>query len=175
MSDNLSFREKRLKELELRRKERQGDHGPSYRLTIPSNLQEYLDKHDLSARWVNDDDRGRIYDKTERDTWDFLTTSEVAADPRNIAGERIARRVGTKDDGSALFTYLCVKPKKWFDEDARRRARPHEEMMAEIRNRPLKTAAESDLSDDEEHAYIPREVKNRAKGIKRASSFDNED
>lgn len=168
MSENLSFREKRQQELESRRRERTGEEGPSYHLTIPGNLQDYLDKHDLAARWINDDDKGRIYNKTERDTWDFLTTQEVTPDPRNVSGERIARRVGTKDDGSALFTYLCVKPKKWFDEDAQRRARPHEEMMAEIRNRPLKTAAESDLSDDEEHAYIPKEVKSRAKGIRRA-------
>jgi hypothetical protein len=174
MNNDLSFREKRQKELEARRKERTGEYGPSYRLTVPSNVQEYLDQHGLVGRWVNDDDKGRIYDKTERDTWDFLTTKEVTPDPRNINGERIARRVGTKEDGTALFTYLCVKPKKWHDEDARRRARPHEEMMAEIRNRPLKTAADSDLSDDEEHAYIPREVKSRARGIKRAQNFDNE-
>lgn len=175
MNSDLSFREKRLKELEHRRIERRGDYGPSYRLTVSNEVQEYLDKHGLVGRWINDDDRGRIYDKTERDTWDFLTMNEVSTDPRNIADGKHARRVGTKEDGSALFTYLCVKPKPWFDEDARRRTKPHDEMMAEIRNRPLKTAAESDLSDDEEHAYIPKEVKSRAKGIRRASNYVNED
>lgn len=174
MNSDLSFREKRQKELEARRKQHTGEYGPSYRLTVPANVQEYLDQHGLVGRWINDDDKGRVYDMTERGTWDFLTAKEVGADPRNIIGERMGRRVGTKEDGTALFTYLCVKPKKWHDEDARRRARPHEEMMAEIRNRPLKTAADSDLSDDEEHAYIPREVKSRARGIKRAQNFDNE-
>lgn len=176
-STELSFREKRLKELEDRRAKHQGDHGPSYRLTIPDHIHAYLKANDLEARWLNDDERGRIYDKTNRDTWDFLMNDEVATDNRNAipGNERIARRVGTKEDGSALFTYLCVKPKKWFDEDARKRARPNEEMMASIRNRPIKTSQESDLSDDEEHAYIPREVKLRAKGLRRSRNEDIED
>lgn len=170
MSD-LSFREKRLRELAERRKERSAEYGPSYRLTIPDNVAIYLKSNDLVARWINDSDNGRIYDKTQRDTWDFLTSAEVSGDPRNANpdSERITRRVGTKEDGSPLLTYLCVKPRKWHEEDARKRARPHEEMMAEIRERPVKTlSGDADLSEDEEHAYVPREAKNRAKGLKRA-------
>lgn len=169
MSTGLSFREKRLAELEERRKAHIGDYGPSYRLTIPANVVEYLKDNDLVGRWINDNDSGRIYDKTQRDTWDFLTNTEVADDPRNAVpgSERIARRVGTKDDGSPLYTYLCVKPRRWYQEDAKKRAKPHEEMMAEIRERPVKTSASSDLSDDEDFAYIPQEAKTRAKGLKR--------
>lgn len=168
MSEN-SFREKRLKELEDRRKLHSGDYGPSYRLTIPSNIVTYLEANELVPRWINDSDNGRVYDKTQRDTWDFLTNAEVSDDPRNAipGSERIARRVGTKEDGSPLYTYLCVKPRKWYEEDAKKRAKPHEEMMAQIRDRPIKTSADTDLSDDEEHAYIPKEAKLRAKGIRR--------
>lgn len=167
---DLSFREKREKELADRRAKHSGDYGPSYRLTIPQNVVEYLQANDLVPRWINDAENGRIYDKTQRDTWDFLTSAEVAADERNATpgGERITRRVGTKEDGTPLFSYLCVKPRKWFNEDANKRARPHEEMMAEIRERPIKTSADSDLSDDEEHAYIPKEAQKRAKGLRRA-------
>lgn len=166
----ISFREKREKELAARRQLRMGEYGPSYRLTIPDNITTYLKANNLVARWINDNDSGRIYDKTQRDTWDFLTSAEVSDDPRNAnpGGERIARRVGTKEDGSPLLSYLCVKPRGWFEEDATKRARPHEEMMAQIRERPVKTSASDDLSDDEEHAYIPQEAKLRAKGIKRA-------
>ncbi len=169
MSKN-SFREKRLEELEARRKAHNVNDGPSYRLTIPDNIVEYLEANDLVARFINDSDNGRIYDKTQRDTWDFLTNAEVSSDPRNIdaGSDRIARRVGTKEDGSPLFSYLCVKPRKWYKEDAARRAKPHEEMMEQIRVGPLKTHNSEDLSDDEEHAYIPREAKLRAKGVKRA-------
>lgn len=169
MSKN-SFREKRLEELEARRKEHNTEQGPSYRLTIPANVVSYIEAHDLSPRWINDNDSGRIYDKTQRDTWDFLTNAEVSDDPRNAipGNERIARRVGTQKDGSPLLAYLCVKPRKWFKEDAAKRARAHEEMMEQIRFGPLKTHQSEDLSDDEEHAYIPREAKLRAKGIKRA-------
>lgn len=170
MSDK-SFREKRLAELKARREKHSGDYGPSYRLTVPDNVTNYLNEHNLTARWFNDNDKGRIYDKTQRDTWDFLTNEEVSDDPRNATpgGERISRRVGTKEDGSPLFTYLCVKPKDWYEADAKRRAKPHEQMMAEIRDRPIKTlSGEDDLSSDEEHAYIPKEAQIRAKGIKRA-------
>lgn len=174
MTNNLSFREKRLKEMEDRRKRHEGDYGPSYRLTIQDNVRDYLDKNGLAARWINDDERGRIYDKTQRDTWDFLTNEEVSGDPRNVDGTRIARRVGTRADGTAMLAYLCVKPKKWVDEDAKTRRKPHEEMMAQIRNRPVKTGRETDLSDDEEHAYIPKEVKLRSKGIKRVTNEDED-
>lgn len=173
MTSNLSFREKRQAELANRRKDRPGDYKPSYHLTIPDDVQDYLKANGLVGRWLNDDDRGRIYDKTQRDTWDFLTHAEVSGDSRNIDNsERIARRVGAKADGSPLMTYLCIKPKKWFDEDARRRMRPHDEMMADIRNRPIKTSQSEDLSDDEEHAYIPKEVINRSKGLKRAGNIE---
>jgi hypothetical protein len=167
-SKELSFREKRERDLRERRLAHNGEYGPSYRLTIPENIAKYLDTHDLVPRWINDSDSGRIYDKTQQDTWDFLTNAEVSDDPRNAipGGERIARRVGTKEDGSPLFTYLCVKPRKWYQEDAARRRKPHDEMMAQIRERPLKTSQSEDLSDDEEHAYIPKEAKLRAKGIK---------
>lgn len=177
MSSNLSYREKRLAELKERRAKNTGDYGPSYRLTIPESVTNYINARGLVARWVNDDEKGRVHDKTQRDTWDFLTNEEVADDPRNAnpGGERIARRVGTKEDGSPLYTYLCVKPKDWYEQDAKRRSRPHEEMMAEIRERPIRTAQESDLSSDEEHAYIPSEVKLRAKGIKRKRDFETED
>lgn len=166
----LSFREKRERELAERRQKHAGHYGPSYRLTIPDNITTYLEANNLVARWINDTDNGRIYDKTQRDTWDFLTSAEVSDDPRNAnpGSERISRRVGTKEDGSPLFTYLCVKPKDWYKEDAAKRARPHEETMSQIRERPLKTSQSEDLSDDEEHAYIPKEAKLRAKGIKRA-------
>ena len=166
----LSFREKRLKELAERRAKHNNDVGPSYRLTIPDNILEYLNQNDLIPRFINDSDNGRIYDKTQRDTWDFLNSAEVSIDPRNSipGGERISRRVGTKEDGSPLLAYLCVKPRKWYEEDAKKRNKPHEEMMAQIREKPVSTSQSEDLSDDEEHAYIPREVKTRAKGLKRA-------
>lgn len=168
MSD-LSFREKRERELIERRKTHLGEYGPSYRLTIPENILKYIEANDLVPRWINDNESGRIYDKTERDTWDFLTNAEISDDPRNViqGSERIARRVGTKEDGTPLLSYLCVKPRKWFEEDAAKRRKPHEEMMAEIRERPLKTSQSEDLSDDEEHAYIPKEARTRARGIKR--------
>lgn len=164
-----SYREKRLKELEERRAARTADYGPSYRLTIPSNIVTYLEANDLVPRWINDSDNGRVYDKTQLDTWDFLTNAEVSDDSRNAipGSERIARRVGTKEDGSPMLTYLCVKPRKWFEADAAKRARPHEEMMAEIREKPLKTSQSEDLSDEEDFAYIPAEAKLRAKGLKR--------
>lgn len=165
-----SYREKRLAELTERRKKHEGEFGPSYRLTIPDNIVKYLEANELVGRFINDSENGRIYDKTQRDTWDFLTNEEVADDPRNVipGNERIARRVGSKVDGSPLLAYLCVKPKKWAEADRAKRARPHEEMMAEIRDKPLKTSQSEDLSDDEEHAYIPREAKTRAKGLKRS-------
>jgi len=170
---NLSYREKREKELAERRALRVSEDGPNYHLTIPANVQAYLKANGLVGRWLNDDEKGRIYAKTQRDTWDFLTHSEVSGDSRNVDNsDRIARRVGAKADGSPLMTYLCVKPEKWFNEDARKRARPHEEMMAAIRSKPLKTAGEADLSDDAEHAYIPKEVFKKARGLRRVSDND---
>lgn len=169
MSD-LSYRAKRIAELEERRKKRTMSAGPNYRLGIPEHLKD----PNLEYRWSNDDAKGNIYSRTNVDTWDFVTNDEIALDDRNSgAGTRIERVVGADKEGKPQKAFLLCKPKKWVREDRERRNRPHEELMQQIHAKPVPLGGEADLSTDEEHAYVPREarlpagVKSGASGIRR--------
>ncbi len=152
----LSYRETRTKELAERRAKRTSEPGPNYRLTVANELK----RNDLEYRWINDDAKGNVNYKTNVDTWDFVSADEIANDPRNSAnGSRVERLVGTKEDGTPLKAYLCVKPKAWHEEDRIRKNRQHEDIMKQIHTRPVPLAGEADLSADEEHAYVPTEAK----------------
>ena len=169
MSD-LSYRAKRIAELEQRRKNRTIEAGPNYRLRVPEHLKD----PNLEYRWSNDDAKGNIYNRTNIDTWDFVTSDEIALDGNNSGpGSRIERIVGSDKEGKPLKAYLMCKPKKWVHEDRKRRNRPHEELMEQIHSKPIPLGGEADLSTDEQHAYVPREaklpagVKSGASGIRR--------
>lgn len=156
MNKELTYREKRIAALEERRSKRNSADGPAFRLGVPAHLKDPT----LDYRWSNDDAKGNIYNRTEIDTWDFVTSDEIALDGRNSGpGSRIERIVGVAEDGKPLKAYLMCKPKKWAIEDRLRRNRDHEAVMKQIRERPVPLAGDADLSSDEQHAYIPDEAR----------------
>lgn len=167
VNKELSYREKRIAELEDRRRLRASEIGPNFRLSVPEHLKD----QSLTYRWANDDAKGNIYNRTQIDTWDFVTSDEIALDERNTGpGNRIERVVGVGEDGKPLKSYLVCKPKKWAIEDRIKRNKAHEEIMKQIHTRPVPLSGEQDLSADEEHAYIPREAQlpsGRAPGIRK--------
>ncbi len=151
----LSYRERRIAELEARHKKRASEPSAKYRLAIP----EHQKNVELDYRWVNDDAKGNVHYRTNEDTWDFVTSDEISIDSRNSGtGSRIERVVGVGADGKEMKAYLMCKPKKWAIEDRIRRNRDHEEIMKQIHARPVPLGGETDLSADEEHAYVPREA-----------------
>jgi hypothetical protein len=151
----ISYREQRISELEKRRAGRTAATGPTFRLGVPDTAKN----PELEYRWINDDARGRLFEMTNNDTWDHVTSDEIALDGRNSGtGTRIERVVGTAENGRPLKAYLCCKPKAWHAEDESTRLSAHNELMAQIRREPV-SAAPGGLAADREHAYVPAEAR----------------
>lgn len=151
----LSYRQQRTAALEARRNGRTTVTGPAFRLSVPDALKN----PELEYRWINDDAKGRLFEKTGGDTWDYVTSEEIALDGRNSGnGTRIERVVGTAENGEPLKAYLCCKPKSWYAEDEAARLASHNELMAQIRREPV-SVAPAGLAADREHAYTPAEAR----------------
>ncbi len=151
----LSYRQQRTAALEKRRASRTTSTGPNFRLSVPDALKS----PELEYRWINDDAKGRLFEKTGSDTWDHVTSDELALDDRNSGGgTRIERVVGTAENGAPLKAYLCCKPKAWHAEDEARRLAAHGELMAQIRREPV-SVAPAGLASDIAHAYTPAEAR----------------
>jgi hypothetical protein len=152
----LSYRQQRTAALESRRNARTtAAAGPTFRLSVPDALKN----PELEYRWINDDAKGRLFEKTGADTWDYVTSEEIALDNRNSGtGTRIERVVGTAENGEPLKAFLCCKPKAWYAEDEAARLASHSELMAQIRREPV-SAVPAGLAADREHAYTPAEAR----------------
>lgn len=86
------------------------DHANNKSLDIPENLLN----PELSYRWVNDDEKGRLSKISGRD-YQLVPEGSIGKDIPT------KRRVGTKKDGSPLYAHLMATPKKWL-EDRRKAA-----------------------------------------------------
>lgn len=104
--------------------------------TVPGRLQRSAmgPKLSLAAperagyhrHWVNDDGEGSLERAEQEKGYTFVTEKTYVES--DAVGSRIAKRVGTKKDGSPLMAYLMETPQKWYDqyqqqlEDDRRQA-----------------------------------------------------
>lgn len=68
--------------------------------------REEFRKAGFQRRWMNDKD-GRL-DSAYNNDYDFVL---------NSTGEKIKRRVGSKDNGDDLFAFLMEKPIDWYKDD----------------------------------------------------------
>lgn len=64
---------------------------------------------DLSYRWVNDDEKGRVSKMTDRDYQPVPEGSLGKDQPTRV-------RVGTQKNGSPLYAQLMATPKEWLKE-----------------------------------------------------------
>lgn len=73
-------------------------------------------------RWVNDDGN-RVAELYDRD-YEHVEDTTIQTDGE---GTRVKRRVGTKKDGSPLYSYLMEIPEKYYQEDQKEKAKPLDE------------------------------------------------
>jgi hypothetical protein len=108
-----------------------------------------LDHGRFEYRYVNDDP-ARLHRFTVQDDWDVVSNDGgiVKADATDM-GDAVSVVVGTKPDGSPLRAYLCRKPKKFYDEDQRKKQTELDEQLKRLRNGK---SAEGEAQGD----YIPR-------------------
>lgn len=119
------------------------DRTYSLALAVPVEAEERYGS-DHNFRWINDD-RNRIYQKTQLDDWDKVD----GVDPITV---------GTDSEGQPMKAYLCKKPKDFCAQDeARKMADLKEQEMGMIQG-VREAAAKSDLPDAV--AYTPTDGKN---------------
>lgn len=131
-------------ERKARRRRDDGTLDRIHRLTlhIPDEIQEkYGETHKF--RWTNDEGN-RMYAKTQLDDWDKV--GEVPPIP-----------VGTDVTGKPVYAHLCIKPKEFCEEDARKKHQELLEMEKGLLQGNRDAASKVDLP---ETAYVPEGTKN---------------
>jgi hypothetical protein len=115
------------------------------RLAVNTNL---LDYDRFSYRFINDAP-ARLFQMTQQDDWDIVTQNGaiVKSDSTDL-GDAVSVVVGTKPDGSPLRSYLCRKPRKFYDDDQKKKQTDLDEQLSQLRRGNTKAG---DLQGD----YIP--------------------
>jgi len=112
------------------RRRRQDFDGAAKRLGVNTAA---LDHDRFVYRWINATD-ARIFEKTVQDDWDIVTNDGgvVKHDATDI-GAAVSVVAGTQANGSGLRTYLCRKPRRYFDEDQKKKQDRLDEQMKQLR------------------------------------------
>ena len=141
MTDNSRRRE----ETESPRRRRDEMDMTGRRLAV--NLAS-LDFAKFEYRYINDSNV-RLFHLTNRDDWEIVTQEGGALkhDATDL-GNAVSVVVGSKPDGSALRTYLCRKPKRYFEEDRAKKQKELDEQLAQLRRGNTKAG-------EQQGDYIP--------------------
>lgn len=99
-------------------------------------------------RFINDAP-GRLQQLYE-DNWDIVSNDGGTVKPDSSdLGNAVSVIVGRKDDGSALRSYLCRKPLKYYREDRQRKQTELDEQLQQLRRG---NTAAGELQGD----YVPQ-------------------
>ena len=147
---------KRAQEERKRRRRRDsGSYEGRIRLGVNEDL---LDRENFTYRWVNDT-AGRLDALTVRDDWDIVREPGIK-DDSNSEGAPVRQLVGTKEDGTGLYAYLCKKPLDYHKEDRAKKNKRLDELEGQIMRGKHRDGA----STDDANVYVP------SGGISRSTS-----
>lgn len=101
-------RPSRAETLQRDRRRRTDASGMPRKLAVTGDL----DRAGYEYRWINDAD-ARLHMKTQQDDWNIVSQEggELKPDASDYSGATRAL-VGSKKDGSPMYSYLCRKPKE---------------------------------------------------------------
>lgn len=123
-------RRSRSEEATVERRRRQDIDTVGKRLAVNTAL---LDHDRFAYRFINDAP-ARLYAMTQQDDWDIVKVDGAVVKPDNTdLGDAVSIVVGTKPDGSPLRSYLCRKPRRFFEEDRKKRQTDLDEQLAQLR------------------------------------------
>lgn len=115
------------------------------RLAVNASL---LDYDRFSYRFINDAP-ARLFQMTQQDDWDIVKQNgDIVKNDSTDLGDAVSVVVGTKPDGSPLRSYLCRKPRKFYDDDQKKKQTDLDEQLAQLRRGNTKAG---DLQGD----YVP--------------------
>jgi len=117
-------------EVEQQRRRRRKAHGGVKNLGVDESL---LDHDKFAYRWINDADV-RMIQKTKYDDWNVMTQNggELKEDATDF-GNAVSKYTGVKKDGSPQVSYLCRKPRQWYEEDQTEKQTELDEQLARLR------------------------------------------
>lgn len=98
------------------------------RLAVPAHL---LDHDKFHYRWINDSP-ARILVKVQREFWDIVKADGNVVEGADL-GDAVSHVVGTEANGSPLRSYLCRKPRSFYDEDQAVKSAELDRQMADLR------------------------------------------
>jgi hypothetical protein len=108
-----------------------------------------LDLQNFRYRWINDDGVSRLFQMTENRDWHIVRKNgDIIADKDSDLGDAVSTVTGVLPNGQQQRTYLACKPRKWFDEDQKRKQDDLDEQLANL-TRGL------DRAGGEQADYIP--------------------
>ena len=138
-------RESRSEEATVTRRRRQDTDTVGKRLAVNTNL---LDYGRFAYRFINDAP-ARLFQMTQQDDWDIVKQDGSIVKPDSTdMGDAVSVVVGTKPDGSPMRSYLCRKPRNFYDDDQKKKQTDLDEQLAQLRRGNTKAG---DLQGD----YVP--------------------
>ena len=146
---------------ETRRRRQPGTLNRMVQFKLDIIPPEDLDLQNYVYRWI-DDRPGRLRMATEADDYDFVTTSELGRnfDPAvtdSESDERVRMFCETSANGQPVYTYLCKKPRSFWEADNDEVVRMREDMMAGRVYRGEATEGQ-EQTRDEDSFYVPTGV-----------------
>lgn len=117
-----------------------------------------LDLANYVYRWVNDEP-GKLRMATRSDDYDFVPASELgesfdAESTDSESSERVRMVCGSDKQGNPIYTYLCKKPRAFWEHDNEEMVQAREAMMAGRVYRGEATE-DNERSQDEDNFYVP--------------------
>lgn len=118
-----------------------------------------LDLENYVYRWVNDEP-GKLRQATRNDDYDFVPASELgenfdAESTDSESSERVRMVCGSDKQGNATYTYLCKKPRTFWEHDNEEMVQAREAMMAGRVYRGEATEDDERSGADEDNFYVP--------------------
>lgn len=116
------------------------------RLAVNMNL---LDHSKFAYRFINDAP-ARLFRMTKQDDWDIVTNdgAVVKTDSTDL-GDAVSIIVGVNADGSPLRSFLCRKPRNYYEEDRQKKQTELDEQLKQLRRG---NTAAGELQGD----YVPQ-------------------
>ena len=146
----------RIEEVRAERR-RRTDTSQEYNTRLSVN-EGLMDRHKYAYRFINDTG-GRLHELTVNDDWDVVKDPRVKSDNDN-QGAPVRKLVGSNQDGSPIYAYLCRKLKTYYVADRKSKAKRTDDLEAELKRgvvRPITVdgVKEATASTADPTVYIP--------------------
>ncbi len=142
-----------------RRRRKVGTLNRMAQLKLDCIEPESLDLENYVYRWVNDES-SKLRGATKMDDYDFVSTHELgegfdAENTDSESTERVRMLVGESKGGKPIYSYLCKKPRAFWEADNSEQVTAREDMMAGRVYRGEATEEDERPQEADDKFYVP--------------------